>query len=92
MIDAANRDADVFPEADEFCPHRNPNPHLAFGHGRHRCVGMALARLELQVGLQALLSRLNGLALVAESEIKWRTQMFTRGVWSLPVTWQGGRE
>ena len=28
IIDVANRDPDVFPEADEFCPHRNPNPHL----------------------------------------------------------------
>jgi cytochrome P450 len=51
---------------------------------------MAFARVELQVGLQVLLSRLDGLALVPESEIDWRTQMFTRGVWSLPVTWRGG--
>ena len=90
IIDVANRDPDVFPEADEFCPQRNPNPHLGFGHGRHRCVGMAFARVELQVGLQVVLSRLDGLALVTESEIDWRTQMFTRGVWSLPVTWRGG--
>jgi len=90
IIDIANRDPDVFPEADKFCPHRTPNPHLRFGHGRHRCVGMAFARLELQVGLQALLSRLDGLALATHSEIDWRTQMFTRGVWSLPVTWRGG--
>ena len=90
VIDAANRDPDVFAEADTFCPQRNPNPHLGFGHGRHRCVGMAFARIELQVGLQGVLSRLGELALVTESEIDWRTQMFTRGVWSLPVTWRGG--
>ncbi len=83
MIDVANRDPDVFPDADEFCPQRRPNPHLGFGHGRHRCVGMAFARVELEVGLQAVLSRLDGLALVTESEIDWRTGMFTRGVWSL---------
>lgn len=90
ILDVANRDPDVFPTADEFCPQRDPNPHLGFGHGRHRCVGMAFARVELQVGLQTVLSRLNELALVAESEIDWRTQMFTRGVWSLPATWRGG--
>ena len=90
VIDVANRDPDVFPAADAFCPQRNPNPHLGFGHGRHRCVGMAFARFELQVGLQTVLSRLDELALVTESEIDWRTQMFTRGVWSLPVTWRGG--
>jgi cytochrome P450 len=89
IIDVANRDPEVFAEADEFCPQRSPNPHLAFGHGRHRCVGMAFARVELQVGLQVVLSRLDGLTLVTASEIDWRTQMFTRGVWSLPVTWRG---
>lgn len=90
ILDVANRDREVFPDADEFCPQRNPNPHLAFGHGRHQCIGMAFARLELRVGLRTLLSRLDELALVAPSEIDWRTQMFTRGVWSLPVTWNGG--
>ena len=92
ILDVANRDHDVFPNADEFCPQRSPNPHLGFGHGRHQCLGMAFARLELQVGLQAVLSRLSGLTLVTTSEIDWRTQMFTRGVSSLPVMWQGGRQ
>ncbi len=92
LIDVANRDPDVFPDVDEFCPQRRPNPHLGFGHGRHRCVGMAFARVELQVGLQVVLSRLDGLALENESEINWRTGMFTRGVWGLTVTWRGGRK
>lgn len=90
ILDVANRDRDVFPDADEFCPQRAPNPHLAFGHGRHQCIGMAFARLELQIGLRTVLSRLRGLTPASVSEIDWRTQMFTRGVWSLPVTWQGG--
>jgi cytochrome P450 len=89
MTDVANRDPDVFPDADEFCPQRSPNPHLGFGHGPHRCVGMPFARVELQVGLRVVLSRLDGLSLVADSERDWRTGMFTRGVWSLPVTWRG---
>ena len=62
IFDVANRDPDVFPDADEFCPHRNPNPHLGFGHGRHQCIGMAFARVELQVGLQVMLSRLDGIS------------------------------
>jgi cytochrome P450 len=90
ILDVANRDRDVFADADEFCPQRSPNPHLGFGHGRHQCIGMAFARLELQVGLQTVLSRLSGLTIVTASEIDWRTQMFTRGVSSLPVMWQGG--
>lgn len=90
MFDIANRDPDVFPDADEFCPHRNPNPHLGFGHGRHRCIGMAFARVQLQVGLQVMLSRLDGIALVPDSAINWRRTIFTRGVWNLPVTRRGG--
>jgi cytochrome P450 len=50
---------------------------------------MAFARLELQVGLQTVLSRIGGLTLVAPFEIEWRTEMFTRGVSSLPVMWLG---
>ncbi|RDH78855.1 cytochrome P450 [Mycolicibacterium moriokaense] len=90
MLDIANRDPDVFPDADEFCPHRNPNPHLGFGHGRHRCIGMAFARVQLQVGLEVILSRLDGIALVPDTTIGWRRTIFTRGVWNLPATWRGG--
>lgn len=92
IVDVANRDPDVFPDADEFCPERSPNPHLGFGHGPHRCVGMSFARVELQVGLRVLLSGLDELSLVEGSELDWRTDMFTRGLWSLPVTWRGGRK
>jgi cytochrome P450 len=90
MVDVANRDRDVFPDADRFCPERSPNPHLGFGHGPHRCVGMSYARVELQVGLRVVLSRLDELSLLVDSELDWRTNMFTRGVWYLPVTWRGG--
>jgi cytochrome P450 len=89
IMDVANRDPDAFPDADTFCPQRRPNPHLGFGHGRHRCVGMAFARAELEVGLRTVLSRLDGLTLAPDSELDWRTGMFTRGLWHLPVTWRG---
>lgn len=43
---AANRDSEVFPQPDEFIMNReNVAAHMAFGRGRHRCVGMPLARL-----------------------------------------------
>ncbi|KUI47046.1 hypothetical protein AU198_04085 [Mycobacterium sp. GA-1199] len=90
MVDIANRDLEVFPDADEFCSHRNPNPHLGFGHGRHQCIGMALARVELQVGLHTMLTRLDGITLVPDADIEWRSGIFTRAVGNLPVTWRGG--
>lgn len=84
--DAANRDPAAFDRPDVFLPDRAINPHLTFGHGRHLCLGAALARVELQVGLSVLLRRFSGLQLaIPESELDWRTQMIVRGTWSLPV-------
>jgi cytochrome P450 len=57
MIGSANRDPRHFREANHFDVTRNPNPHLAFGHGIHFCVGAPLARLEGRVALAELLER-----------------------------------
>jgi pimeloyl-[acyl-carrier protein] synthase len=61
FLQAANRDPRAFA-----CPHdvdgeRQPNPHLAFGFGAHRCPGAAVARIEIQAALQALLETLEDL-------------------------------
>jgi cytochrome P450 len=45
---SANRDEDVFPDADRFLVTRAPNRHLTFGLGEHYCLGSAVARLELR--------------------------------------------
>jgi cytochrome P450 len=53
---AANRDPTVFPDPNEFVLERdNVSKHLGFGRGRHRCAGMPLARIALQVGLRVML-------------------------------------
>ena len=52
---AANRDPREFPEPDEFVCDREPNRHVAFGSGHHRCLGAHLARLEVRVALEELL-------------------------------------
>ncbi len=54
---SANRDGSVFDRADEFDIARKPNPHLGFGQGVHYCLGANLARLELRVLFEELLSR-----------------------------------
>ncbi|GAA3093059.1 cytochrome P450 [Streptosporangium carneum] len=88
LTDAANRDPAVFADPGRFVPDREENPHVAFGHGRHFCLGAHLARAELQVGLGALLHRLPDLALaVPAGELVWRRGMFIRGLMELPVRW-----
>jgi cytochrome P450 len=54
---AANRDAAQFDSPEEFIPDRNPNRHLTFGTGIHRCLGAYLAREDLKVMLEEVLRR-----------------------------------
>ncbi len=63
LVGSANRDEAIYNDADAWNPHRLPKPHVAFGTGHHQCLGMHLARLELRVGLDAVLTRLPNLRL-----------------------------
>ncbi|HEY4796467.1 MAG TPA: cytochrome P450 [Mycobacterium sp.] len=65
---SANRDASVFDNADEFDIARKPNPHLGFGQGVHYCLGANLARLELRVLFEELLSRFGTVQVVRDVE------------------------
>jgi cytochrome P450 len=65
---SANRDASIFDDADEFDIARKPNPHLGFGQGVHYCLGANLARLELRVLFEELLSRFGTVQVVRDVE------------------------
>jgi cytochrome P450 len=65
---SANRDASVFADADVFDFARKPNPHLGFGQGVHYCLGANLARLELRVLFEELLTRFSSAVLVKPVE------------------------
>ncbi|MCA1632270.1 MAG: cytochrome P450 [Acidobacteria bacterium] len=54
-VGAANRDPARFAEPAALLLHRTPNRHLSFGGGIHRCVGAALARVEMAAALRVLL-------------------------------------
>ena len=65
---SANRDERIFDDPFTFDIARTPNRHIGFGFGAHICLGAALARLELKVGLSALLER------IAEFEVEGPAQ------------------
>jgi cytochrome P450 len=57
-IASADRDEEVFEQADELVLDRHPNHHLAFGAGNHRCLGSHLARLELRIAYEEIFRRI----------------------------------
>jgi cytochrome P450 len=83
---SANRDEDVFDRPDVFDVGRNPNPHMAFGGGGpHLCLGMHVARIELQALLTEVLARLTDLR--ANGEPEPMASNFIAGVHAMPVAW-----
>ncbi|MBJ7595516.1 MAG: cytochrome P450 [Candidatus Dormibacteraeota bacterium] len=85
----ANQDPAVFVDADRFDVTSAENPHLTFAYGPHYCLGAALARLQLQVGIGVLVGRLPQLRLaVPFAELSWTPMFFTlNGPQTLPVVW-----
>ena len=63
LLGSANRDEEIFENADRLDLARSPNPHIGFGAGIHFCIGAPLARQEMQISLPALLHRLPKLEL-----------------------------
>jgi len=84
---SANRDAAQFPQPDQFNIQREPNRHLAFGHGIHFCVGAPLARLEAKIVLPMMLEQLKDLKRVEGVPVGIHTGIvFVIG--NLPITFQ----
>ncbi|HKQ38920.1 MAG TPA: cytochrome P450 [Verrucomicrobiae bacterium] len=85
MIGAANRDPKVFQDANRFDIARNPNPHIAFGHGIHFCLGAVLARVEGRVALTDLLGRMANIQLSTKEPWEPRRGLHVHGPSSLPI-------
>ncbi|TDD40981.1 cytochrome P450 [Saccharopolyspora elongata] len=87
-LGAANQDPAAFTDPEQFDPTRSPNPHLAFGHGAHFCIGANLARTELRTVFPTLFRRFPGLRLAVDLEdIAVRPNRLTGGLNEVPVTW-----
>lgn len=88
LIQAANRDPAAFDDPGALDIDRGARHHLAFGHGRHQCLGQNLARLELQVVLERLFRRLPGLRVaVPVAQLPLKVDANVYGLYRLPVTW-----
>ena len=81
---AANRDPEVFPDADKVVIDREENRHVAFGLGIHRCLGSNLARLELRVAVEVFIQRFPKFELPNPSAVTWSLGQ-VRGPRKLPV-------
>lgn len=68
MWASANRDEQIFGDPDEFRLDRDPALNLLYGAGIHKCPGAPLARLELRVFLEELLSRIEQLTLISDKQ------------------------
>jgi cytochrome P450 len=86
---AANRDPEVFDEPDEYRLDRGEFRHLAFGQGRHFCLGAGLARMEGQIALEALLDRYEEIELAAKPSQRLHSTVI-RGFETLPLIGRSG--
>jgi cytochrome P450 len=91
MIGSANRDPRQFRDPGRFDITRDPNPHLAFGHGLHFCLGAPLARLEGRIALADLLERVQGLVLASDEPWEPRQAFHVHGPARLPIRFEPGR-
>jgi cytochrome P450 len=84
-LSSANRDENEFPNADRVLIDREPNWHIAFGAGPHRCLGSHLARQELCIGLADWHARVPEYQIAPGVELVEHGGMY--GLDHLPLQW-----
>ncbi len=90
---SANRDESVYTDPDKLDLLRQEASHVGFGYGPHHCLGAQLARMELQVALHTLLTRLPSLRFAgSERDVAWKRGLSTRAPERMAITWDEERE
>jgi cytochrome P450 len=87
-IGSANHDETRFSNPECFDIQREPNRHLAFGHGIHFCLGAPLARLEAKVALNTMLERMSEIRRVPNVALEPLNSPVLLGVKKLPITFK----
>jgi cytochrome P450 len=85
MIGSANRDPKQFKAPARFDITRDPNPHIAFGHGIHFCLGAALSRMEARIALSHILERWKHFELATDEPWSPRKALHVHGPAELPI-------
>lgn len=83
VLGAANRDPEAFAEPDTFDVGRSPNRHIAFGTGRHACLGAWFAKMQAARALRAMIEAFPALQLAGEPD--WYPTVSFHGLRGLPV-------
>jgi cytochrome P450 len=87
---SSGRDEQAFADADRFVIDRNPNRHLSFGVGIHRCVGSHLARIEFTEVLTAVLTRLSDYEIDEDAVVEYPNWSTIGGWATLPAAFTPG--
>jgi cytochrome P450 len=88
MIGSANRDPRQFPDPGRFDITRDPNPHIAFGHGIHFCLGAPLSRLEARIALTEFLERVRNFERTSDEPWEPRAALHVLGPNRLPIRFE----
>jgi cytochrome P450 len=87
LMGMAGRDPSIFQEPMEFRPERtNAHQHVAFGRGAHFCIGMHLARAQLEEGVHLIAQRLRNPRIIGD--LTWRPYLGIWGVRTLPIQFE----
>jgi cytochrome P450 len=87
LLGAGNRDPEEFANPDEFDITRENVRPQSFGGGIHHCLGAMLARVEAEIAIKRLMTRLPNLRLAHPDEQRWRPTFTLRGLSELPMKW-----
>ncbi|WP_255256047.1 cytochrome P450 [Priestia megaterium] len=84
-LGSANRDENKFENASIFDIRRKPNPHVAFGHGIHFCLGAPLARMEATIAMTAFIKKYSSVSFSEEFTLDPIENSAVYGLRSFPV-------
>ena len=90
LVSAANRDPEAYERAEEFVIDRTRNNHMGFANGPHRCLGMHLARREMQLAVEEWLRAIPDFRIADGAELLERGGGAMMTLTALPLVWEVG--